>query len=160
MVTLLYLEASHMSLHFSRIWNVTWHWKPGLRVLVWCLWRDWAHVRVNEYVHGGGVRKGKEDENKEVEKEEVISRLERRQPLGFYLRDIHLVSEFIRSIYYSSVCVLAGIVVLLNSSGTCPPRNSRLRWLLIWAKTIKGNTIIWLNSQTPICRLTWPQRPT
>lgn len=44
-------------------------------------------------------RREKEDE------EEVISRLERGQPLGFYLRDIHLVSEFICSIYYSSVCV-------------------------------------------------------
>jgi len=55
-------------------------------------------------------------------KEEVVSRLERsRQPLGFYSRDIHLLCEFICcSIYYSSVCFLTGILVLLTSSGTCP----------------------------------------
>lgn len=62
----------------------------------------------------------REEEDEDKEKEEVISRLELRLPLGFYLRDIHLVSEFIRSIYYSLECVLTGIAVLLNSSGTCP----------------------------------------
>lgn len=71
---------------------------------------------------GGGKRQteGERGGRKRPEEEEALSQLEHRRPLGFYLREIHLVSEFIRSIYYSSVCVLTGIVALLNSSGMCP----------------------------------------
>lgn len=82
-------------------------------------------------------RREKEDE------EEVISRLERGQPLGFYLRDIHLVSEFICSIYYSSVCVLTGKAVLLNSSGTCPlvqQEKQQVEVITDWSKNNKKET--------------------
>lgn len=74
-------------------------------------------------VDGERQTEGERMRKKKTGKRRGISRLERRRPLGFYLRDIHLVSEFICSIYYSSVCVLTGMVVLLNSSGTCPSGN-------------------------------------
>lgn len=68
MVTLLYLEASRMALHFSGMWNVTWHRKPVLRVLVRC----WQKACVCKCVYGGDVNytwRKNEQEKKEGKKE-------------------------------------------------------------------------------------------
>lgn len=160
MVTLLYLEASHMSLHFSGIWNVTWHWKSGLRVLVCCLWSDWGTcMRVNEYVSGGGVNekhRWKEDEKK-------LRRKEKDNPWTGTQRVLfegHPLWVYLAHILFISMCSEwdSGAFKQLRHVSLMKQDISRLRWLLFKAKKIKYNSIIWMNSQIPNCRLTTPQR--
>lgn len=73
------------------------------------------------------------------------------------LRGIHLVSEFLCSIHYSTEYVLTRIVELLNSAGTCASWNSKTAsWGdYLFEHDDKKNSIIGLNSQPPITRLTW-----